>query len=230
MIIGNGLIARSFKRYESVGNWIIFASGVSNSKTSTDADFDRERKLLTDTLQANPASRIVYFSTCSITDADLQATAYVRHKISMEALIENSAARYNIFRLSNLAGSSENPHTVLNFFFKHIMEDQRFDLWVNSERNIIDVEDVVKTADHILQNKLYPNQVINIANTHQYPVKYIVQTMEHFCKKKAIYEEKIKGSKLAIDLKEVLPIYEALNIRFDQNYLPALLAKYYPIT
>ncbi len=68
------------------------------------------------------------------------------------------------------------------------------------------MEDVVKTVDHILQNKLYSNQVINIANTQHYPVKYIVQTMELFCKKKAIYEEKIKGSKLAIDLKRITDI------------------------
>lgn len=230
MVIGNGLIAGSFKGYGSAEDWVIFASGVSNSKSSTDADFDRERILLTDTIQANTGKRIVYFSTCSITDPDLQATAYIRHKVKMEALIEKLAPQYNIFRLSNLAGHSGNPFTVLNFFYRHIMEGQPFDLWVNSERNIMDVEDVFKTADHILQNQLYPNQVINIANTHHYPVKYIVQSIEDFCKKKAIYEEKIKGSKLTIDLKAVLPIYQALDIRFDDNYLPALLAKYYPIT
>jgi nucleoside-diphosphate-sugar epimerase len=229
MVIGNGLIAGSFKGYESAEDWIIFASGVSNSKSSTDADFERERRLLTDTITANAGKKIVYFSTCSITDPDLQATAYIRHKVKMETLIEELAIQYNIFRLSNLAGISANPFTVLNFFYRHIMEEQSFDLWINSERNIMDVEDVFKTADHILQNQLYTNQIINIANIHHYPVKYIVQTIELFCRKKAIYDEKVKGSKLAIDLNAVLPIYKALNIRFDENYLPALLAKYYSI-
>lgn len=227
MVIGNGLIARSFEQYTSSEEWVIFASGVSNSKTSVPADFEREAQLLAGTIAGNVAKKIVYFSTSSVNDPDLQDTEYVQHKLRMEGLIQGKAQQYNIFRLSNLAGFSNNPHTVLNFFYQHIIEQLPFELWVNSERNIIDVADVFITVDHVLQNGLFPNQCINIANTENYPVKYIVQTIERFCKKKAIYEEKRKGSTFTIDLAAILPVYRALNVRFDHDYLPALLEKYY---
>lgn len=227
MVIGNGLIARSFKQYISSEEWVIFASGVSNSKTSTPADYERESGLLTSTIAANAHKRIVYFSTTSVNDPDLQDTQYVQHKLRMEALIKKNARQYNIFRLSNLAGFSTNPHTVLNFFYQHIIEQRPFELWIHSERNIMDVADIYKVADHVLQNGLFPNETVNIANTENYPVKYIVQTVERFCKKRAIYEEKAKGSKFAIDLAAILPVYQALNIRFDHNYLPDILEKYF---
>ncbi len=41
MVIGNGLVARSFDSYAQDDRFLIFASGVSNSKSSTDEDFKK---------------------------------------------------------------------------------------------------------------------------------------------------------------------------------------------
>ena len=61
MIIGNGLIATAFKKSnENYDNVIIFASGVSDSKETTQACFDREEKLITDTLNENIFILVVY--------------------------------------------------------------------------------------------------------------------------------------------------------------------------
>jgi len=227
MVIGNGLVARSFQHYKGSAHILIFASGVSNSKTSTAADFKREQDLLTDTLQAHPDKTIVYFSTTSIDDPDLQATSYVKHKLHMETIIAAKAISWHIFRVPNLAGASSNPNTVLNFFFYHIMRQQPFELWKNSERNIIDVEDVIKTVDFIAENKFFSNKVVNIANTGNYPVPFIVKCMETFCHRKGAYTEKEKGSSFTIDLADIKPVFNQLNIRFTNDYLPALLEKYY---
>src|SRR5579863_4210635 len=99
MVIGNGLLARSFSKYRSLNAFLVFASGVSNSKSSGDEDFGRERDLLTASIGNNPDKRIIYFSTSSVNDPDLAATPYIRHKIAMEELVQDQALSYHIFRL-----------------------------------------------------------------------------------------------------------------------------------
>lgn len=228
MVIGKGLVARAFKQYETIDPFLIFASGVSDSKTSTRNDFMREHELLLSSIEEYPLKNIVYFSTTSVNDPDLQTTPYVQHKVAMEALIRLKAAHYHIFRLSNLAGHSGNQNTILNFLHNHIIHDQPFELWNHSERNIIDVADVFRISHYILENNLFLNQVVNIANERNYPVIEIVQSIESFTGKKAIFTEKERGVKFAIDVSDILPICQLLGIGFGHNYLTKLLEKYYP--
>ena len=103
MVIGNGLIAKEFKRYEDNDTFLVFASGVSHSKSCTPDDFRRERELFTTAVHANPSKKVVYFSTTSVDDPDLRETPYVVHKLAMEGLVRQLASEWHIFRLSNLA-------------------------------------------------------------------------------------------------------------------------------
>ena len=228
MVIGKGLVARNFTRYEPLDEFLIFASGVSNSKTCTPADCLRERALLLSSVNAYPSRTLVYFSTSSVNDPDLQETPYIAHKLDMEGLIGQMAPRYHIFRLSNLAGASSNPSTILNFFYDSIKEGRPFELWKYSERNIIDVADVFRISHHILENQLFPNRVVNIANPRNERVTDIVRDIEAFTGKKAVYTEKEKGSAFTIDVSDILPICRSLQIGFGEDYLPRLLEKYYP--
>jgi len=227
MVIGNGLVAKAFEKYNAIDEFEIFASGVSDSKHSTDKDFAREKKLLLETINQHPAKKIVYFSTCSIEDPDLKETAYIKHKLHMEKLIGENALHYHIFRLSNLAGRTNNPHTILNFFYFHIAGNKPFEVWANSERNIIDVEDTFSISDYILTNSLFQNQVINIANPENYPVLEIVRSIEELSRKKAIFTKTSKGAKFKIDTSLITPICESLHIEFCDQYLHQLLKKYY---
>jgi nucleoside-diphosphate-sugar epimerase len=228
MVIGNGLIAKSFHSYKTKDDFLIFASGVSDSKNSKENEFKKEHDLLKEAIQNNSQKKIIYFSTCSVTDTELKETLYVKHKINMENLIRKTSSQYHIFRLSNLAGFSNNPNTILNFFYFHIVEGKHFDLWKNSERNIIDVEDVYRVADYILTNNLFLNQIVNVANIYNYSVNYIIKCIENFTGKKAIFTEKEKGAKLFIDVSDVKPLLELLKIEFTKDYLHQLLVKYYP--
>ena len=145
----------------------------------------------------------------------------------MESLIRENALHYHIFRLSNLAGRTSNPHTILNFFYFHIAANKPFEVWANSERNIIDAEDVFSTSDYILKNNLFPNQVINIANPKNYPVLEIIHSIEEFSGKKAIFTKSSKGAAFKIDTSLTSPICESLHIEFDDHYLHQVLKKYY---
>jgi nucleoside-diphosphate-sugar epimerase len=228
MVIGNGLVATGFSAYENQDRFLIFASGVSNSKSSTPDDFRRERELFISSIEKYSRKTAVYFSTTSVDDPDLRETSYIRHKLDMETLVKLRTTRHHIFRLSNLAGVSDNPNTILNFLYSHIANGESFDLWRSSERNIIDLADVFRVADHILQNGLFLNRVTNIANEKNYPLDYLVKSMETFTGKTAIFEERNKGGAFRIDISDILPICRSLKIGFGENYLPHLLEKYYP--
>lgn len=227
MIIGNGLVANAFKEYKSSPKFLVFASGVSNSKSSLPKDYQREKELLNLAIQDNQDKTLVYFSTCSIKDPDLASTDYVIHKIEMEDLIKKNASSFHIFRLSNLAGFSQNKNTILNFFNYKICHDLPFEYWKNAERNIIDVTDVFRIVDYVIQNNILLNQTMNVANPSNYTVSYIVRCLESFYQKKALALERERGVPYRIDVSYMLPVIEFLGIRFAENYLPELLKKYY---
>ncbi|MEJ2498930.1 MAG: hypothetical protein P8Y46_06430 [Sulfurovaceae bacterium] len=50
MIIGNGMLAHEFSDYKDDNDIIIFASGVSNSGETRESEFEREKELLTKTI------------------------------------------------------------------------------------------------------------------------------------------------------------------------------------
>ena len=83
MVIGNGLVAKGFSAYNRDSNIVVFASGVSNSTTTSEAAFSREAGLLSEILRQHTEKKIVYISTCSIYDESLNDSAYVRHKLAM---------------------------------------------------------------------------------------------------------------------------------------------------
>ena len=63
MIIGNGLISSVFLDDSlDYGNYIIFASGVSNSKETDYEKFEREKKLLFSTIENNYNNFIYYIN------------------------------------------------------------------------------------------------------------------------------------------------------------------------
>jgi nucleoside-diphosphate-sugar epimerase len=227
MVIGNGLIGKRFELYKSADNFLIFASGVSNSKTTDPDAYSREIKLLKESIGRHKNKPVIYFSTCSIYDPEEKNSVYVQHKLNIEKYIQANAAHYNIFRISNLAGKSGNPNTLLNFFFYHIKNGINFDLWANACRNIIDIDHAYFIIDHILKNSLFTNQVINIANPVSYPVKDIIAAIESFLNLKSNYIKIDKGGYFDIDVSLIMPIAKELEIPFQKEYLATLLNKYF---
>lgn len=227
MVIGNGMIAKKFESYKEDDRFVIFASGVSNSRIRDESEFIRETDLLKDTIAAHRDKTIVYFSTCSIFDPEESNSRYVIHKKEIESLIQSNCKQYNIFRVSHLASQSKNPNTLLNFFIYHIQNRINFDLWKNACRNLLDADEMFLIINYILQKKMYPDQIINIASTEDYRVDKIIYEIENILGAKANYTSIEKGTCFEINTSDIEGILQELKLIFGNGYLDKLLKKYY---
>ncbi len=227
MVIGNGMIAKEFESYRNIDQIIIFASGVSDSTNTDVVAFERELNLITETIQNNKGKLFVYFSTCSIYDLSMLQSSYVRHKIKMEDFIITNCPQFIIFRITNPIGYTNNTHTVVNYFIKHIIEKHKFEVWEKASRNIIDIDDMYLVCNKILQQKLFTNSIINIANPKNYSVSYIISCIEIHFDVKGNYILVDKGGGPIIDTTKVDALFSTFNIHFNEDYFPKLLKKYF---
>lgn len=229
MIIWNWLIAKAFSEYKDSNTILIFASWVSNSQNKDLNEFKREIDLIKKILQENTQKLFVYISSCSIDDETLQHSLYVQHKINAENIIKASWNKYLIIRTSNPIWFTKNPNTLLNFLCNKILSWEHFTIWENAKRNLIDVEDLFKIWQEIINKQIFINKIINIANTHYFSVLEIVNEFEKQIWKKWNYEIQNIWWYPKIDTGKIESIISNLNINFESNYLEKLIKKYYPL-
>ncbi|MBI4688804.1 MAG: NAD-dependent epimerase/dehydratase family protein [Nitrospirae bacterium] len=227
MVIGNGMIAKAFDAYVSNGDVVIFAAGVSNSKEARVEQFRREEDIVVATLSETRGRLFVCFSTCSIYDDDVSSSPYVRHKINIEDIIRKSGNDFIIFRVSNIVGPSTNKFTIINHLFDKIVKRESFELWKNSYRNIIDIQDVYKTVDYILRNNKFRNQTVNIASPVNTRVIDVVKIIEDITGSKAVFREVERGSSYHIDVTMITDIFGDIGIAFDGEYARRTIKKYF---
>lgn len=226
MIIGKGLIANGFEFYKNEKKVLIFASGVSNSNENCEAAFEREKILLQQVKELNDDFLLVYFSTTALLDKNQEKNNYVKHKKNMEALVKEFN-KFIIFRLPQIAGKSSNPNTLVNFLYKKVSLEERFDLWANAKRDIIDIEDTFKICQQIIKEGNWHNKIINIGTGIDHSIKSIVHCIEDITGKKALYEEKDLGSIFKCDLTLSIQTAEKILLNFKNDYLNKTLKKYY---
>lgn len=229
MVIGTGLMAKAFKAYATHRDVVIFASGVSNSTETSCLAFEREYKLLQDTLLQFPKAKLIYFSTCSITDESVNERPYVTHKLNLEDYIVSHADDYLIFRVSNVVGFKGNAHTILNFLVSSVKTGSCIELWEHAERNLIDVDDVKLIVDGVLNANQLSNTIINIALGDSVLVKDIVAQIEVFFDLTANIRLIDKGNALSIDTDTISSYLEDIETRNGKglDYIKHLLHKYY---
>jgi nucleoside-diphosphate-sugar epimerase len=226
LIIGNGLIANSFKeRYKDDDKVLIFASGVSNSNEQSIDEFYREEVLLKEALQSHPSSTFVYFSSCDVLNE--QKRKYFIHKLNMEAIVKKEAKKFNIIRLPQVVGKTTNKNTIINFLINKISSSLEFVVWKNASRNFVGIDDLVSIVDYLITNNIYSNKVTPVASPIQYAVLDVIIILEIFLNKKAIYTIENSVFNLLIDVEPISHIFSELNIQFDEGYLLKLLNKYY---
>jgi len=217
MIIGKGLIANTFNEYKNINEVLIFASGVSNSQVMEEKEFKREFMLIKKTLFENPNKLFVYFSTCSIYDPLLSESPYVIHKIKMEQYISKHANTFLILRISQILGRSKNK-TLVNFLYDKISNNEHFNVWKNSNRNLIAISDVFNISKHLIENTKYHNQTFHIANSIYISMTELVQIFEYLLHKKANCSYINKGKQyrqIPIDTNEIM---KELRLNFDHDY------------
>ena len=149
MIIGNGLLASAFSSYGTYDDVIIFASGVSNSKETKEADFKREIDLLIKSISDNKGLKIIYFS-CVL--ADIIDNHYFNHKLNAEAIIKNSSDNYLIFRIPQIIGKTGNKNNLVNYFKDSIINGNEITIFNDTQRALIDIDDLVKIVTYCKDN------------------------------------------------------------------------------
>jgi uncharacterized protein YbjT (DUF2867 family) len=225
MIVGHGLIAKAFKaRFERDRLVTVFASGVSNSSEILEQSFLRERALLLETLR-NTQGKFVYFSTCSLTDADRRATPYATHKSEMEALV---LAHGNalVLRLPQVVGRTPNPHTLTNFLAARIESQERFALWTKAVRSLIDVDDIASIGTAMIDSDL-SGRTIDLAAPGLITMMDLVQVMEQLLGKKGCYDLVHRGGGSAPDATLTMQFARDLGIDLSNDYPERVLRKYY---
>lgn len=228
MIIWNGLIANAFLNYKDNNDIIIFASWVSNSKNQDDNLFKREIDLIKETLKLNYNKLFIYFSSCSITDETLWNSKYINHKINAENIIKNNKNNnFLIIRIPNVVWYTNNPNTLINYLINNIKNWNKFILYKNAKRNIIDVEDLFKISEYIIDKKLFLNSIINIANNKNETILNIVNCIEEVLLYKAYYIISDRGWEPKIDIENIENIIKEIWIDFWNWYLLKIIKKYY---
>jgi nucleoside-diphosphate-sugar epimerase len=173
MVIGCGLMASAFiGDYVSDNNFIIFASGVSNSHETNISEFKREENLLIKTLLKNEDKHIVYFSTFN--DSNIEKRKYIEHKLNMEMLIKNSKSNYTILKLPQVVGYGGNKHTLVNFIVNKIKNNEEINVYENTYKSLIDVEDIKRIVDVLLKQWKDKNMCVEIPFVEKLQVFEIV--------------------------------------------------------
>ena len=228
MIFGSGLLARAFgPQFANSATSCVYAAGVSNSNCSDQREFDREQdRLMVAMGQHRSAELFLYFGTCSANGLLASTSPYVQHKIKMEKIVEEHP-RYLILRLPQTAEKTENPHTLLNYIFARIIRSERFRVWKNARRNIIDVDDVVLIAIGLALEEGVRRESINVANFLDSAMVDIVELMAKVVGKKAIYDCLDRGDAYPIDTRRIREVAPRCGVIFGPKYLEIVIRKYF---
>jgi nucleoside-diphosphate-sugar epimerase len=228
MIVGTGLIARAFAAHrDALVGACVYAAGVSNSSCKDPREFEREKARVLAAMEDSAADNLfLYFSTCSIDDPAEQSSAYVLHKLAMERLVAERR-RHLIFRLPQLAGTTPNPHTLLNYLYARIVRSERFAIWNGASRNIIDVDDVARIATDLVTTERACGEIINVASTGNTSIFHIVKAMEAVLGHPAMFDIIDRGSGYAIATERIQASLHRCGISFSGDYLYRTIQKYY---
>ncbi|WP_175472541.1 MULTISPECIES: NAD(P)-dependent oxidoreductase [unclassified Duganella] len=203
----------------------MFASGVSNSRETDPEEFARERRMLEKALAQG--KQLVYFSSCSIADPDQANAPYVLHKQAQEQLIAERASRYAIFRLPQVVGRIDNPHTLTNYLYQTISSGDVFHVWTKARRNLIDVDDVAAIGARLLQRGDANNRVTNIACPYSVAILDLVRIFEAVMDRRAYFDLIESGGSYQIDVALAMSAAAEAGIIIDDNYINQLIRKYY---
>ncbi len=223
MIIGNGLLATTLKDYKYIKDVIIFASGVSNSSETNEANFRREEELILANCKLNIP--IVYFSTCSIFDESIRENPYIIHKLKMEKLIMVRFQSYYILRLPTVLGITKNPHTFYNSIVSKLKKSEPVTVFKNASRYLLDVDDLIWIIPLVLKQN-NNKQIINITFDNKVSVHEIVLYLQNKLQSKSEIIFVSKGSDLKVDNSEFKKLYSKTDSVIKSDIYYEILDKY----
>jgi nucleoside-diphosphate-sugar epimerase len=218
-IVGNGMMARAASVLNSNVPVTVFASGVSNSNEKVASEYQREIDLLEKSISNN--SLFVYFSSYLAEDGDSQ---YAQHKRNAEDIVKQTGIRYLILRLPQVVGITYN-NTLMNYIVKSIARKQHVLLQKHAYRSLIDVEDVMRVLQ-LLINKKYINLTLSVGPNQPINVIDIFKLVEEVLGSGTSYEELDSGSMQLANLTKLKKILGNKDVLFDEKYQKCVIEKY----
>lgn len=220
MIIGDGLISNSFKNFNH-DDYIIFGSGVSNSKETNENEFEKEKILLLYHINNIKNKKLIYFNSI-MTFTNIN-TPYFNHKRDMVKLIKDKVINYKIYNIPQIFGSNGNNKNLINYFITCLKNKEKISIQKNTYRSIIDIDDiyniVIRTLD--LEYKEF-----NISYIELLTVKQILETISNIYNISPIYVEIDDGVSINMNNDDIInSIIFELNIN-KNNYTEKTIKKY----
>lgn len=224
MIIGSGLLSSEFKKYSHLlDDCIIFASGVSDSKETNVDNFEKEKKLLLNTINENQNLKLIYFSSVLTEVIDNQ---YYRHKLEIENIIENNCRNYIIFRIPQVVGVKGNENNIVNFIKNSIKNDNELLVYQNVYRSLIDVEDLVNIVMYCVTKT--NNELLTFSYIEKIKVVDLSTKISNLLRKSPKIKEEPSSSNLnweSLNHSLINESLEFLKIERD-GYIDKILKKY----
>jgi nucleoside-diphosphate-sugar epimerase len=223
-IIGNGLLANSFRKNEVNENLIIFASGVSNSNETRESEFYREQEKILTCTQYPEINKLVYFSTTSIDKKE--PSQYTKHKQKMEDLVCDNFKNYTIYRLPQVVGIVNNT-TLVSHFINKIINSELITIQKNVTRNLIDVDDVSRIVIQLNDEKYWysNNKIINLATNTNPTVESILIKISLILGKNLNFTTIDAIQNESVDVSYLLGLIKG-DMIFEKNYWERVLDKY----
>ena len=137
----------------------------------------------------------------------------------MEDIIKEHSNNYYIFRIPQLFGDLILHKTLINFIYKAIEHNHKFNIYDEAYRYVIEINDVQSLVESYLDTD--GCITVELSNPYRYKVLDIVYIFEKLLGKKAHYEVIQKEDKYTLDLTslEKFVIEKELDIEFGEEYL-----------
>ena len=123
-------------------------------------------------------------------------------------------------------GSIANLDTLFYYLVDKVKSQEKFDLWSGAKRNIIDIDDVANIVNNIIDDDIFVNETINVANLNDVTVDEIVNEISKYLSVDAKYSIIEYNDNYHIDTTKVQPIIKRLGLSFNANYLKRITERY----
>lgn len=219
MIIGKGLMSSAFENIQ-LSDYIIFASGVSDSTEIKCSEFKREKDLLSYYLENFKDKTLVYFnSLLTLSNID---TPYFNHKRDITDLIKKYD-NYKIYNVPQILGNIGNKNNLVNYLIHSLKEKKFITIQKDTYRSIIDVGDL---KDVVLKTLETNYKIFNISHIELLTVMDILKIISNIYNIEPNYIEIENGVSTNIENDEIIDeILKELNIEKD-GYTKKIIEKY----
>lgn len=171
MIIGNGMIASSFKNVKVKHKCCIFASGVPNSNELLDSEYQREFRLIKKIFNDFPSYKFIYFSSCSIETG--KKSKYISFKLKVEDYIKTNFKDFLILRLPNVVGHTTNKTQLIPFLKEKLLNKKETKVNKSCYRFLLDVVDIPCIVNNLIEKEVR-NKVVTVKFNNKISIEEIV--------------------------------------------------------